>query len=52
MKKLSIMILLLAILVSIPIVAQEEASCDIDAPAENTEVNMIGWSFAITDFLC
>ncbi len=50
MKKLLIFILLLAIVISIPTIAQDEASCNLEAPTERTEVNMIGWSFAITDF--
>lgn len=27
-----------------------EGGCNIDAPADKTEINMIGWSFPITDF--
>jgi multiple sugar transport system substrate-binding protein len=27
-----------------------EGACNIDAPAESVEINMIGWSFPITDF--
>ncbi len=31
-------------------VAENPAECDIDAPSEEVELNMVGWSFPITDF--
>ena len=50
MKKLLAVLVLMLVMVGFPTIAQDEASCNIDPPAENTEINMIGWSFAITDF--
>lgn len=49
MRKLVIVIALLALAFSLPVVAQDGA-CNIDAPAEPTQVNMIGWTFPILDF--
>lgn len=48
MKRL--MLLMAVLLLVVPSFAQDEASCNIEAPAESTEINMIGWSFPITDF--
>ena len=28
----------------------DPTECNLDAPAEKVEINMIGWSFAITDY--
>lgn len=50
MKKLFFILMLSVLMVGLPTIAQDGANCDIDAPAEQTEINMIGWSFAITDF--
>jgi len=50
MKKFFVVFMLLSIVMSIPAIAQDEASCDLEAPAEATEINVMGWSFAITDF--
>jgi ABC-type glycerol-3-phosphate transport system substrate-binding protein len=50
MKKLVFVVALLALLVSIPATAQDEGACMVEAPGEATEINMIGWSFPITDF--
>jgi ABC-type glycerol-3-phosphate transport system substrate-binding protein len=50
MRKMVIVIALLALAFSLPAVAQDEAVCNIEAPAEATELSMIGWSFPITDF--
>ncbi|MEM9952389.1 MAG: extracellular solute-binding protein [Chloroflexota bacterium] len=51
MKKSFIVLALLALIVSIPAFAQDDmAACTVTAPEDATEVNMIGWSFPITDF--
>lgn len=43
--------LLFAIFVfAMPIVAQDEGGCNLEAPSESTEINMIGWTFPILDF--
>ncbi len=49
MKKLYILLAVLALFV-VPATAQDEGGCNLAAPAEATEINMIGWSFPITDF--
>jgi len=48
MKRLLILIAALAFIV--PTIAQDAATCSVTAPADSTEINMIGWSFPITDF--
>jgi multiple sugar transport system substrate-binding protein len=48
MKKFLLVFLLL--IVAIPTFAQEEGACNIAAPAEPTQVDMIGWTFPILDF--
>ena len=48
MKKVVLLVAMLALM--IPTFAQDSMACNIDAPAEATEINMIGWSFPITDF--
>ena len=50
MRKFLVLLALLALVVSVPAIAQDEATCSIDAPADATEINMMGWSFPITDF--
>jgi multiple sugar transport system substrate-binding protein len=50
MRKIVIVIALLALAFSLPTGAQDEAVCSIEAPAEAAELSMIGWSFPITDF--
>lgn len=51
MKKFFIVISLLALMIGVPVVAQDDMdACDLEAPADATEINMIGWSFPITDF--
>ena len=52
MKKLVIALLMLVLIVGVPATAQDdmEGSCDLEGPSESTEINMIGWSFPITDF--
>ncbi|MEM6281331.1 MAG: extracellular solute-binding protein [Chloroflexota bacterium] len=50
MKKLVLVFAMLGLLVSIPALAQDAPACNLEAPAEDTELSMIGWSFPITDF--
>ncbi len=50
MKKLLFVLALFALLAALPAVAQGEGACDIEGPSESVEINMIGWSFPITDF--
>jgi len=48
MRKLLILALLAMFIV--PVSAQDAGECNIDAPADATQVNMIGWTFPIMDF--
>jgi len=50
MKKLVLLFAMLALVMAMPAIAQDEATCNLEAPADATEINMIGWSFPITDF--
>ncbi|MEQ8675268.1 MAG: extracellular solute-binding protein [Aggregatilineales bacterium] len=50
MKKMIFVLAILMLIVGVPGMAQESNSCNVDAPAESSEINMIGWSFPITDF--
>ncbi|MEL7236368.1 MAG: extracellular solute-binding protein, partial [Chloroflexota bacterium] len=50
MSKRILVIVMLALLISVPAMAQDAGVCNVDAPADNTEISMIGWSFPITDF--
>ncbi|MGB1288482.1 MAG: ABC transporter substrate-binding protein, partial [Aggregatilineales bacterium] len=50
MKKFILFVAVLALLIPSLAVAQDEGVCNIEAPADAAEVNMIGWSFPITDF--
>lgn len=52
MRKLGFLLLLGALFVgmSFVTVAQETGTCNIEAPAEPTQVTMIGWTFPIMDF--
>ena len=50
MKKLVLLIALLGLVIGIPGFAQDGAACNVEAPAEAVEINMMGWSFPITDF--
>lgn len=50
MRKIILLIAVLAMVIGVPTFAQDGDVCDLEAPAEATEVNMIGWSFPITDF--
>ena len=47
MKKLIFVIALLAL--AVPTMAQDMATCNIDAPMESASVNMIGWTYPIID---
>ena len=51
MRKLLIALSLLGLLVSIPAFAQMEGTCNIDPPMEAVDINFIGWSFPIADFI-
>lgn len=43
--------LIAIVVLAFPTFAQDmEANCDIEAPESATEINMMGWSFPITDF--
>ncbi len=48
MKKVVLLVAMLALM--IPTFAQDAGTCNLDAPAESVEINMMGWSFPITDF--
>ena len=49
MRKIVLLLAMLALV--LPTFAQDmEAVCNLDAPAEAVEINMMGWSFPITDF--
>ncbi|MEM6529959.1 MAG: extracellular solute-binding protein, partial [Chloroflexota bacterium] len=50
MKKTLIILAVLLLALNLPALAQDDMACDIEAPAEPVEIDMIGWSFAITDF--
>ncbi|MGB7341209.1 MAG: extracellular solute-binding protein [Phototrophicaceae bacterium] len=50
MKKFFTVLSLLVLVFALPTVAQDEATCTVTVPESATEVNMIGWSFPITDF--
>lgn len=50
MKKLFFVVAVLALLISVPAIAQDDMGCNVEAPAEATEINMMGWSFPITDY--
>ena len=50
MKKVILVLLLLGMLGLIPAVAQDVGTCNIEAPSEGVEINVISWSFPITDF--
>lgn len=50
MKKALSLLALLTLIVSLPAMAQDEMSCNVPSPATATQINMIGWSFPITDF--
>lgn len=50
MKK-GILLLAMLLLIIVPTVAQDDMmGCSVEAPSDATEINMIGWSFPITDF--
>lgn len=49
MKRLTLVLALVALFV-VPSFAQNVGVCNIDAPAESTDVTMIGWTFPILDF--
>ncbi|MCS6835312.1 MAG: extracellular solute-binding protein [Anaerolineae bacterium] len=49
MKKLVFALAALSLLMSLPTLAQDDA-CDVPPPAQETRVNMIGWTFPIMDF--
>lgn len=49
MKRIILVLVMLTLLIGIPTNADDHV-CDIDAPADATELNMMGWSFPITDF--
>lgn len=48
--KRNLFVVLSALMLIIPTFAQDDIRCTVAAPAEATEINMIGWSFPITDF--
>ncbi|PJF41554.1 MAG: extracellular solute-binding protein [Chloroflexi bacterium] len=50
MRKIVLVLIMLGLLTGVPVLAQEGGTCNIDPPAEAVEINMIGWSFPITDF--
>ncbi len=50
MKRFILLFAALGMIVSVPVMAQDGAACNIDAPAESVEISMMGWSFPITDF--
>lgn len=49
MKKVLVLLLILGLVVAVPAFAQDGA-CNVEAPAEATTINMIGWTFPILDF--
>jgi multiple sugar transport system substrate-binding protein len=49
MRKFIFLLALLSLLAVMPVAADGHA-CDIDAPADSTAVNMIGWTYPIIDF--
>jgi len=49
MRKFILLLALMSLFVVMPVTADDHL-CDVDAPADATEINMIGWSFPITDF--
>lgn len=49
MRKFFFVLALLTLFV-VPTFAQDGDTCDLDAPAEAVEINMMGWSFPITDY--
>lgn len=50
MKKV-LLLLATLLLVIVPVGADgHEGGCELEAPADATEINMIGWSFPITDY--
>lgn len=49
MRKFIFLLALISLMVVMPVSADGH-SCDVDAPADATELNMMGWSFPITDF--
>ncbi len=50
MRKLIVILSLLGLLIGIPAFAQSGDACNIDAPAEPVELQLISWPFAITEF--
>lgn len=50
MRKFLTFLSLLALVFVLPVVAQDDSSCNLNVPDSATEINMIGWSFPITDF--
>ncbi len=48
MKRLMLLMALLALV--LPAAAQDMGSCNIDAPMEAAQINMIGWTYPIIDF--
>ena len=50
MKKFFLILSLAGILIGIPALAQESGACNIEAPAEPVQINMIGSTFPIMDF--
>ena len=49
MRKFLFLLALLSLMVVMPVTADDHV-CDIEAPADAVEINMMGWSFPITDF--
>lgn len=51
MRKLLSLLLIIAVLVGTGLViAQDEDACDLEPPAEQTTINMLGWAFPITEY--
>lgn len=48
MKHFLLILAMLALV--LPTTAQDSMACNVDAPPESSEINMMGWSFPITDF--
>ncbi len=43
-------LLMLALVASVPTMAQEAGECNVAAPAQAVQINVIGWTFPIMDF--
>jgi multiple sugar transport system substrate-binding protein len=50
MKKVLVVLSLLALMIGVPVFAQDSGTCNVAAPESATTVTMIGWTFPILDF--